>query len=223
MKKIILLIFLFFGITCFAQQIFVEAGKTSSNFYYKNSQREVLQNLQPTTKNYVSVGYKRKFFAEKLNLILGVTHNSYGAIGSDPDFNTFFEWDVDYLGVNVGLDYTVFALEEFSFFIKATASYEFLIQGTQTINNQTYNLIAVEEFDNNGIFFRSGGGFSYPLTNSSNIYLQYLYGESIGLKDESPSSNEELKIKMHMVGIGFTINLPPKKEKEVSNQVDIIE
>ena len=95
---------------------------------------------------------------------------------------------------------------------------EFMLQGTQTINNQVINLTDTEEFDDNAIFFRGGAGLSYPLTETSSVYLQYLYGQSLGMNDDNngSTSQEELKINTHMVGIGIRIAIP-SKDTDVDN------
>jgi len=216
MKKLLLISFLIVGFSVSAQGVYVEAGKVDSTFDFTNSQGESLDNLQHTTQNYVEAGYRREILTEGLNVSLGLNYNSYGSVGSDNTLNNFFEWDVDYLGLTLGFDYTLFNIQDLAFHLKATSSLEFLVQGTQTINNQVINLIDIEEFDDNAIFFRGGVGLSYPLTENSSVYLQYLYGESLGLNDDNGgnTSQEELRIQTHMVGIGMRISIPSKKDEE---------
>jgi len=215
------LFFLLLSLTISSQQLFVEAGKIASSFDFKNSQGTVLENLQATTQNYIGVGYKHTLFKEDLNISLGVTHNSYGAIGSDMALNNFFEWDVDYLGFNLGLDYALFNVEDLTFYIKGNTSVEFLIQGTQTINNQVFNLVGLEEFDNTAIFFRGGAGITYPVSQKAQMYLQYLYGKSLALNDDSGNSQEELKINTNTIGIGMLIDISSKNKETQSKEENL--
>ena len=122
---------------------------------------------------------------------------------------------MDYVGINLGFDYNVYTVCDFTFFLKATASYEFLVQGTQTLNNQVFDLNGVEEFDDAGFFFRGGLGVAYPITDATSLYLQYMYGQSLDLEDATSNSNEKLKISMHMIGIGFKVNLPQKEVEDI--------
>lgn len=215
MKKITLLLFVFLGYAAFAQGVYVELGKVDSSFEFKDSNGIELKNLQHSTQNYVEAGYRHNIFTKGLNIGLGLVYNSYGATGSDESQNNFFEWDVDYLGFTLGLDYDLFHINKLAFHLKATSSYEFLVQGSQIINNQVINLIDVEEFENDVIFFRGGAGLNYPVSEAVDLYIQYLYGTSLPLNDNTDSnSQEELKIMTHMAGIGIRIRFPEKETEE---------
>lgn len=207
MKKITLLFFLFLGITTFGQQIYIETGKTASSFEFKDSQGASLENMQPITNNYLAVGFKTQVFTKNLNLSLGLTYNSYGSISSDQGLDNYYEWNTDYLGANVGFDYNLFNVKKFTFHLKAATSIEFIVQGNQIINNQIFNIVGVQEFNGAAIFLKGGAGFSYPISEKSTIYLNYLYGKSLALKDDLNSSDSELKIKSNMIGLGFSIKL----------------
>ena len=168
------------------------------------------------SQNYVEAGFRHTIFTEGLQLGLGLSYNSYGAIGSDDALNNYFAYNVDYLGINLGIDYTVFNYRDLGFFVKVGGSYEHLVQGTQTINNSVRNLTNDgEEFDAGAIFYRGGAGFSYPLSEKTKLYVQYTYGQSLALKDGANSaSSEELKYITHMAGIGLQVNFPPRASKE---------
>lgn len=207
MKKTTLLILLFIGTSSFAQQLFLETGKTASSFDFKNSQGSNLENLQAVSNSYVSVGFNTPISSNNLDLFISLVYNSYGAIGSDDALNNYYEWNTDYLGLNIGLNYNVFKINKFDFYLKAGASVEFIVQGTQTINNQVFNIVNVEEFDNPAIFLRGGAGISYPIAQNCSLYFQYVYGKSLALKDSNNSGSSELKIKSNMVGLGLITNL----------------
>lgn len=205
MKKITFLFFLLIGVQIYSQKFFIETGKTASSFEFTDSNGASLENLQSTTNNYIGVGFKKQIFTKSLDLQCSLTYNSYGAKGSDSALNNYFEWNTDYLGINIGLDYNLFKLNEFTFYLKAVTSMEFIVQGSQKINNDIYNIVGIEEFDNPAIFFKAGAGFSYPINEKSAIYFQYVYGKSLALKDNSNSSNAELKINSNMLGIGILV------------------
>ena len=139
-------------------------------------------------------------------LALGASYNSYGAIGSESIVDNYFEWDVSYLGIKAGLDIKLFQLRDLSFFAKGSIASEFLIRGNQTINNDVFNLVGEEEFNNNILFFRGGIGLQYPISNSTAIYAGYSYGKSVLIS--SGENAEKLNLSAHQFGIGFIINLP---------------
>lgn len=225
MKKLLLLCCLCAGMKAAGQQVFVELGRVNSSFDFTNSQGEMLENLQSVSNTYLGVGYKHRFFTDDLHISLGLNYNSYGATGSDDSVNNFFEWEVDYIGVNLNFDYDFLEYKGFKAFAKAGVSLEFLASGTQRINNQTINLVKEEEFDNNAFFLRAGGGVSYPIFEGGRLYAQYLWGQSLPLEDDSPESGEELVINTNMFGIGLIVDLFKKKdavqtEQEETNTTD---
>jgi len=218
MKKIILVFTLILGIASYGQELYIDVGRNASSFEFQNSQGVMLENLQATTKSFVGLGYKHRLFTEDLSITIGATYNSYGAIGSDITLNNSFEWDADYLGFQLGLEYNLFQIQNLSFYLRASTAAEFIIQGNQRVNNQVQNLVGLEEFDNTAIFFRFGGGLAYPVSESTKIRVHYQYGKSLALKDDSAGSNEELKIRSHQIGIGFVIDLTPKQDDDDTNQ-----
>ncbi|MCF7560248.1 outer membrane beta-barrel protein [Sabulilitoribacter multivorans] len=208
MKKY-LLIFLISTISFlgYSQQLYMELGSTISSFDYENSQGLPLDNLLSKSDSYFGMGYRQVINNQKtLFLALGASYNNYGAIGSESSVDNFFEWDVSYLGIKAGLDYRIFQLKDLSFFVKGSVASEFLIRGNQTINNDVYNLVGEEEFNNNILFLRAGIGLQYPISNSTAIYAGYSYGKSVLIS--SGENAEKLKLNAHQFGIGFIINLP---------------
>ncbi|TGV04743.1 outer membrane beta-barrel protein [Flavivirga rizhaonensis] len=206
-QLLISLIFISTSILGFSQQLYVEYGTTVSSFDYKNSQGESLDNLLSQSKSYIGMGYRDNINSAKtLFLSIGASYSSYGAIGSDNRLDNYFEWDVSYLGIKAGLDLHMFQLRDFSFYLKGAIASEFLIRGNQTINNQVYNLVGEDEFNNNIFFIKGGFGVQYPISNNTAIFANYTYGKTVLLN--SGISAEKLNLNAHQFGIGFIINLP---------------
>jgi hypothetical protein len=208
MKKKLLFLFVFIiTISSYGQQLYMEYGSTISSFDYKNSQGKPLSNLLSKSKSHFGMGYRHVLNHQKtLFLNVGASYNNYGAIGSESSVDNFFEWDVSYLGVKAGLDIRLFQLRDLSFFAKGSVASEFLIRGNQTINNDVFNLVGEEEFNNNILFFRVGVGLQYPISTSTAIYAGYSYGKSVLIS--SGINAEKLNLNAHQFGIGFIINLP---------------
>ncbi|MDP5158767.1 MAG: outer membrane beta-barrel protein [Flaviramulus sp.] len=206
-KKLLVIVVSLISFSSFSQQLYMELGSTLSSFDYENSQGLPLDNLLSTSKSYFGMGYRQVINNEKtLFLALGASYNNYGAIGSENSIDNFFEWDVSYLGVRAGLDYKLFQLRDLSFFAKGSIASEFLIRGNQIINNDVFNLVGEEEFNNNILFLRLGVGLQYPISNSTAIFSGYSYGKSVLIN--SGENAEKLKLNAHQFGIGFIINLP---------------
>ncbi|CAN0603436.1 unnamed protein product, partial [Ectocarpus sp. 12 AP-2014] len=107
-----------------------------------------------------------------------------------------------------GLHYEIARAKDFRFFIRPTFSLEYLLRGTQTLNNQVFNLSGEDEFSNLMAVPRMGIGAQYPISRKAALYLHYSYGRSFSLVNSRPEDNETLNINMHNIGIGIVIMLP---------------
>lgn len=213
MRIFLLLAFLCFSFTSVnCQQLYFEAGKTTSSFDYENSQGETLENLQSSNHTFLTLGYRKSIFTERLYINFNGSYNEYGAIGSDVDFDNYFEWNLSYLGAILGFDFEVFKPGNFTIYIKASAAAEFLIQGTQTLNNQVYNLTEEEDFDSAIYVFRGGLGMQYRASPSLSVFTQYMYGSSSAFKDIQGN----LKINTHNFGIGLLIDILKDHETQTT-------
>lgn len=209
MKKIhipFILIFLFSINQINSQQLFVEGGKSLTTFEFENSQGGNLDNLQSTSQSYISLGYRKNVVNDILYAVLGTGIHSYGAIGSDDTVNNFFEWETTYLDLFTGIDIRLFSKDKFAFYIRGTAAAEFMLQGSQTLNNQVFNLVGEDDFDKPNYFVRAGTVLEYKLSESLSVYFQYKYGKSLQ-KLKVANGQSKLGFKTHDVGFGLIINL----------------
>jgi len=204
---VILTCILLIGTSCLSQQLYVELGTTVSAFDYENSEGNTLNNLSSKSKSYYGMGYRQSLnYNRTLFLSLGLTYNNYGALGSEDVVDNLFEWDLSYLGVKAGLSLQLFKLRDLTFFANTSLATEFLIRGTQTINNDVFNLVGEEEFNNSAWFIRGGLEMHYPISSTTAIFVGYTYGRSVLLN--SAENAEKLNLDAHQFGIGFIINLP---------------
>ncbi|MBR9914564.1 MAG: hypothetical protein GYB32_07010 [Algicola sp.] len=209
MKRLVILFFIAITSLSNSQQMYMEIGKTSSGFDYRNSLGAELENIQSKPNMYLKMGYRDVIDNnETLFFSLGANYNGYGAIGSDRTLDNFFEWDVTYVGFQAGLDYRLFRLRDFSFYLKGSASAEFLIQGNQTINNQVFNLVGEEEFNNHIFFVRGGLMMTYPISRNTLITANYSLGKTVLLDKGNATDQEELRLTAHQFGFGIIISLP---------------
>lgn len=216
MKRILWLLFLSISsITLCGQQAYLEMGKTISSFDYRNSDNEILNNLYGSTHNYMRIGYHTISFVQKLNFSAGIALSKYGAKGSDELLGNYYDWDVTYLGMELGADYEIYKkrfaynnISDFAFYLKTSLTPEFLIFGTQTINNDVYNIVGVEQFKYPFLFVRGGCGLSYSISKTFTAYFQYMIGKGFPLKFGNAGDKEKLSIVGHNIGFGMFINLP---------------
>jgi len=212
MKKITLVLLILAATSTFAQQIYIEGGKTLSSFDYKNSQGNRLDNLQATPHSFMTAGYRNQIFTKNLNLSLGLSYAGYGAIGSDDGVGNYFEWDVNYFEFITGLDYELFKIKKAKFYLKGTASAAFLLQGTQIVNNRVINLKNQDDFDQTVFDFRAGFGFLHPISNNLSLYAQYMHGRSLKLRQGTAVTDDQetLRYVSDNVSFGLLINISKK-------------
>lgn len=203
-----------------AQQLNFELGKTISSFIYKNSENLELNNLNGSTNNHLGIDWKAPFRKSDFYFISGLSYNKYGTKGSDSILFNYYDWELNYVGVNMGLGYEFFKADAyfdvnninkqqgFTFYTQLSISSDFLVQGTQTINEQVYNLIGVEQFDKPFIFANAGIGIIYYASKTISANAQYMAGRSLPIFNSE--SNEKLDFFTHTVCLGFFINLQPR-------------
>ncbi len=207
-KQLLTILLLLIVLSTYSQQLYLETGKTVSLFNYKNSEGAALENLLSKPNTYIAMGYRSVLKENKLYLSVGGTYNGYGAIGSDRALDNYFEWDVSYIGAEVGLDLNLFRLRNFTFYLKGSTSLEFLVRGTQTINNQVFNLVGEDEFNDKIFFVRGSLGMLYPISNNTSIMANYKIGRTVLIEKGNATDQEELNLTSHQFGIGLIINLP---------------
>ncbi|WP_157961092.1 porin family protein [Lutibacter citreus] len=203
MKKNILVLLLLIGTISTAQQLYIEGGKSSTSLDYKNSQGNSLENIQATSNSYITIGYRSQILTKNMHLNVGLDYSSYGAIGSDNTLGNYMEWNVNYVGLNAGLDYKLFHIKKASVYVKGALSAGFFVQGTQTFNNSVIDLKNNDDFDTILISMNAGVGFSHPISEDLSFYVQYLYGKSLDMA----SGDAELKITSNKIGFGLLINI----------------
>jgi hypothetical protein len=205
---------LFISLSTFSkgQILHFKTGKTLSAFHYKDSKENYLDNLNGSNQNYLAMGI-RKFIAQsKFMVTLEMAYNRYGASGSNPIYGNYYEWDVNYIGLNAGFGYEFFKpsinyneQRGFSFYPQFNIASEFLLQGSQNLNNQVYDLKGAEEFDLPLYFARGGLGVNYYISKQYILFAEYIGGTSILIGDYK--GREQLRIITHTVCVGFSINL----------------
>ncbi|MFT5215512.1 MAG: opacity protein-like surface antigen [Glaciecola sp.] len=203
MKKITFILLLLTATITTAQQLYIEGGKTMSSFDFKNSQGIELENLQSTAHSFMAIGYRNQLFTKNLNLSLGFNYTGYGAIGSDDSVGNYMEWDVNYAGLNVGLDYNLFHIKKAIFYLKGQLSAAFFVQGSQTLNASVIDLKNNDDFDTTLATMQVGAGFSHPISENLSFYVQYIYGKST----DTAKGDAELKIISNNVSFGLLINI----------------
>ena len=197
----------FFVHTIQAQELYLDGGKSVTTFNFKDALANELEDLQSTNHSYIDVGYRGKLFTESIFFVGGFGIHSYGAVGNDI-FGNYLDWETTYASVYAGIDAEIFNIKAFSFHLKATVHPEIMLQGTQTINNQVFDVLNEQDFDSNFIFIRGAASFEYSVSETIAIFFQYRFGR--GSQITNSETGADLNYISNDYGIGLIFKLKKK-------------
>lgn len=203
-RSILLALMLATATAAGAQQIFVEAGSVSTEFDYRDSEGRGIDNTFSKAQLCYQAGFRMAVY-KQIHVTGAVLFNRYSVIGSDAVYNNSYAWDVNYLGLGVGVEGDVWRKRRLAVMLRGAAEPQFLIAGTQQISQQVYDLRGVEEFDRPFLFLRGGVRVNYCLDSKVAATLGYSYGRGIPLGRSD--SAEELKLNTQTISIGLLVSL----------------
>jgi len=197
-----------------SQELILDGGKSVTTYKFQDALAEELENLQSTNHTYIDVGYRGKLFTESINWIGGFGFHTYGAVGNDI-FGNFLSWETTYASVNLGIDAELFKIKKFSFHLKGTVGPEIMLQGTQVLNNQVFDILNEQDFDTPFIFIRGAASFEYDVSDTIGIFFQYRFGK--GSQINNNESGADLGYISNDYGIGVIFKLKKNSDKNTSD------
>jgi len=215
MKKYLLLLLLVLPAVLNGQHIWMEGGKTFSSLSYRNSDGEDLDNIYGAVRNHMSIGISSQIMPKRLSYNGGLALTAYGAEGSIDFPSVYYKWEYTTVALSGGLNYNVFqtrfsfnSLIDFSFYLLAGTTLEYVVSGTQAINSQVYNLFGTEQFNQPFVFAKGGLGVRYSLSRVFSLFLQYSGGRGWPVIVVPVDDNEKIRINAHQLGFGIIFNMP---------------
>lgn len=208
MKNLTLLLLLIsYSYVGSAQQMFLEVGSSSTSMEYKNSSGESLDNLLPTNNSFMQFGYRYSKPDNFLTFTLAGSYSGYGAIGSDSLYSNFMEYRLNYAQFYAGADVRVISLKGFEINIKANGSLGVMLQGTQTLNNQVFDLSENDEFDNLLLSLAVGISATRPISDNASIYVQFMNASGAPAGVNQNEAIERWKLSSNSLSFGVLIDL----------------
>jgi hypothetical protein len=208
MKNLTLLVLLFFISTIgTAQQLFLDLGSSATSLEYLNSNGQSLENLHAVSNSQMQAGYRYSKPDDYLSYTLAVSYTGYGAVGSDTLYQNYMEYNLNYAQFHAGVDIKMFSYKGFDFQFKANTSLGVLLQGTQTLNNQVYDLVGHQEFDNTLLSFAEGISASKPISDNTSLYVQLMHSWGIPAGISRRADVERWNVKSNTVSFGLLIDL----------------
>ncbi len=199
------------------QELFIHGGKSVTTFQFKDVLSIELQDLQSTNHSYIDVGYRGKLFTEAINWVGEFGVHTYGATGND-NFQNFLSWETTYLGLAAGIDAELFKVNRFAFHLRATVGPEVMIQGTQVLNNQVFDVLNEQDFDTPFVFLKGAASFEYNATDDIALFCQYRFAR--GTQINRNDSGADLGYISNDFGIGVIVKLKNKSEEDSNNSTD---
>jgi hypothetical protein len=196
------------------QELFIHGGKSVTNFQFKDVLSIELQGLQSTNHSYIDVGYRGKLFTEAINWVGELGVHTYGSIGNDT-FGNYLAWETTYAGLAVGIDAELFKINRFAFHLRGTVGPELMLQGTQVLNNQVFDVLNEQDFDTPFVFIKGAASFEYSATDTIALFCQYRF--SRGSQINSNESGADLGYNSNDFGIGVILQLKKKDEEDANN------
>lgn len=194
-----------------AQELYLDGGKSVTTFKFKDILANELEDLQSTNHSYIDIGYRGKLLTKAILFVGGFGVHSYGASGNDT-FGNYLNWETTYASLYAGIDAEIFNLNAFSFHLKGTVGPEIMLQGTQTLNNEVFDVLNAEDFDTPFVFLRGAASFEYSVSESIAVFFQYRYGR--GSQINNSSTGAELKYITNDYGVGLIFKLKKKNAEE---------
>jgi hypothetical protein len=209
-KTFFLVTTIFFFDTVLSQEVYLESGKVSTTFRFFNATDEKLENLYNGSNTFMAIGYRNKLIHESINAFVGLRYTGYSTKGSLDSFDSYLEWEANYLELNTGLEVKILSFgshgysmsyndELAYFYLTGYFSLAHFIDGYQRFNNKVISLKGANDFDKQLLMdFRFGAGFAYPVSDNLDVYLQYVHGSTLPLKND-----KTLEIISNSIGFGI--------------------
>jgi hypothetical protein len=206
MKKSVFILFIaLLPSALFAQQFYALTGGTNTIFDYKDSNGEGLQDAVSLRQLHLNFGLRKQLGESIFHWKAGLSNYRYAIASQDSIYQKNYRWELSYIGVDLGLDAEVWSKQRFHLLVHGSASPQFLFQGRQHVNNSSFDLKGVEQFDKPFFFLQGGMSFMYCVDDRLAVTGGYTYGRGIGIGQKEDT--ESLKIKAHHLSVGLAVSI----------------
>jgi hypothetical protein len=223
--QISLLSAIFLPAALFGQSIYIETGLNAfSKINYSNSNGIDYTSEQSKAQFRSELGFKYAL-TKKLKTNFGVSKEQYSFIldQETPMMNISSHFELDYLGINVGLDYLIHKKNKFKLFACSTFSGNFLSRGEridrlfdEEVNS--LNLIDDPNFSQMRYDAELGLSFNYTISYLASVYASYKFNQSITAKE---NNLESYNFNAHVFSIGLVLPIRQYVGKIERNTDDV--
>jgi len=180
-KTYLLILMMLIAHITLAQEVYIGFGPNYTSYNYTNSQGESNDDIIGENGIHFEGGYLKNTSMTNLKMAFALTFDQFDATGGN-ELNSY-SWKTNFLGLQGGVRYGLIEAErgtDFSLLTNAGITIKKLLDGTQKIDGQTFDLNREPEFNGlfKGLYF--GVEAKYIITNQTAIGLGYTYSLNYG-------------------------------------------
>ena len=207
--QISLLSAIFLPAALFGQSIYIESGLNAfSKINYSNSNNIDYTSKQSKAQFRSELGFKYPL-TKKLKTNFGVSKEQYSLIldQETPMMTMSSHFELDYLGINVGLDYLLYKKNKFNLFACGSFSSNFLSRGERIdrlLDEEVYSLNLIEDRNFSQMRYDAelGLSFNYTISYLASVYASYKFNQSTTAKE---NNLESYNFNAHVFSIGIVL------------------
>lgn len=207
--QISLLSAVFLPAALFGQSIYIESGLNAfSKINYSNSNNIDFTSKRSKAQFRSELGFKYPL-TKKLKTNFGVSKEQYSFIlyHETPMMSMSSHFELDYLGINVGLDYLLYNKNKFNLFACGSFSSNFLSRGQRIdklLDEEVNSLNLIEDNDFNQMRYDAelGLSFNYTISYLASVYASYKFNQSTTAKE---NNLESYNFNAHVFSIGIVL------------------
>jgi len=225
-QNIILLVFLVIVNSAMAQEIYVGSGFSTATFedYVNSSGENTLDDsgYSKSKQPLFESGGRFDIYKDRLQVDVGAHYNKYRIKTSfySGNLRIPMTYNLSYVGLKAGLNLDVIRYKKINFQFHVHLYNDWLVQGTNTYENEIIDLYEEQTIDNSVLGFHRGLGLEYQVTKKFSCYLRYNVASNFKEANEDSTSGEEYILKAKSIRIGVSFNIGTEKEKETEKETE---
>ena len=136
----------------------------------------------------------------------------FSAIGSDTTYNNYTSYSLNYAQLNFGIEQQVDELldGDVKFYVKGHVSTGIMVNGSQTLNSNVYDVKGHEDFGSILLSGLVGGKVSLGISDRSSMYTQFMYGINDPIPVDRTADIERVRMTSAILSLGVVVNLITK-------------
>jgi hypothetical protein len=196
-----------------AQQLFIEAGASTSYFKdYVNSigiNTYVDGSTSKTFTPFAEIGFRHNLYDEKLYLNLSAGYQTFNINSNftQSGYTSSIEYDLSYFALKANVAVNVVQYKKFVLLAHTGLSFDILSQGESRFGGIVRDVYKDANFDRTLLKWHKGASIEYEINKKTSIYFSYSTADSFKEENKDSTDGEKYKLHSNSFSIGFLIYL----------------